>query len=295
MVYDEQRYLTRNKFSTAKFERECLAEYAATFRTVCVDAGYYQFPSEQYLAGLCAQVPDGFQFAFKVTDEVTIKKFPNLPRFGPRAGAVNQFFLNAELFRQRFIEPCSGFQQKIGPLILEFSTFQKSDFEHGRDFVTALDHFLSALPKGWRYAVEIRNKNWLQPEYFAMLRSHNVAHVFNSWSRMPPVPDQWALPDSDTADFVVSRLLLRPGRTYEAAVKAFQPYKVRQDVYPELRETVQQMVERLCRKTRKGWVYVNNRLEGSAPLTVAEYLEQIGALPPSEEDDEEKNRWQRID
>lgn len=40
-IYDEQRYLTRGKFSEAKFERECLAEYAQTFSTVCVDAGYY--------------------------------------------------------------------------------------------------------------------------------------------------------------------------------------------------------------------------------------------------------------
>ena len=36
-LYDEQRYLTRDKFSEAKFERECLAEYAQTFSTVCVD------------------------------------------------------------------------------------------------------------------------------------------------------------------------------------------------------------------------------------------------------------------
>ena len=33
-LYDEQRYLTRGKFSEAKFERECLAEYAQTFPTV---------------------------------------------------------------------------------------------------------------------------------------------------------------------------------------------------------------------------------------------------------------------
>ena len=37
-LYDEQRYLTRGKFSEAKFERECLAEYAQTFSTVCADA-----------------------------------------------------------------------------------------------------------------------------------------------------------------------------------------------------------------------------------------------------------------
>src|SRR5437588_3627220 len=56
--------------------------------------------------GLCEQVPEGFQFAFKVTDEITIKKFPNLPRFGERAGTQNSYFLNAELFQRLFLSPC---------------------------------------------------------------------------------------------------------------------------------------------------------------------------------------------
>ncbi len=285
MVYDEQQYLTRKKFSEAKFERECLSEYAQTFRTVCVDAGYYQFPTQPYLAGLAAQVPDGFEFGFKVTDEITIKSFPNFPRFGPRAGRPNPNFLNAELFRSHFLSPCEPYRSKIGPLIFEFSTFHKGDFEHGRDFVAALDVFLGSLPRGWNYAVELRNKNWLKPEYFAMLRSHNVAHVFNSWTRMPSVPEQLAIAESDTADFIVSRLLLRPGRSYEAAVKTFQPYTIVQDPNPEVRESFRQMVERLMRRRRRGWIYVNNRLEGSAPLTIFEVLQQMGALEPAEEEE----------
>ncbi|MEP6670951.1 MAG: DUF72 domain-containing protein [Chthoniobacter sp.] len=87
--------MTRQRFSQAKFERECLAEYAETFSTVCVDAGYYQFPTPGYLAGLCEQVPERFKFAFKVTDEITIKNFPGLPRFGARKGMANTNFLTA--------------------------------------------------------------------------------------------------------------------------------------------------------------------------------------------------------
>jgi hypothetical protein len=34
------------------------------------------------------QVPDDFRFGLKVTDVVTIKKFPNLDRFGPLAGKL---------------------------------------------------------------------------------------------------------------------------------------------------------------------------------------------------------------
>ena len=94
------------------------------------------------------------------------------------------------MFTRPFRGPCKRYKEKIGPLIFEFSTFGKKDFEHGRDFVTQLDQFLSALRSGWRYAVELRNRGWLVPEYFAMLRSHNVAHVFNNSTRIPSALEQ---------------------------------------------------------------------------------------------------------
>lgn len=200
-IYDEQRYRTKGRFSEKKrFRPECLSEYAQTFPSVCVDAGYYRFPTEDSIGGLAAQVSDSFQFGFKVTDEITIKRFPNVAKHGERRGMENRHFLNAEMFTRLFLGPCERYKDKIGPLIFEFSTFAKMDFERGGDFVTQLDQFLSALPKGWRYAVELRNRGWLVPEYFDMLRSHNVAHVFNNWTRMPSALEQLALEGSDTAD-----------------------------------------------------------------------------------------------
>ena len=51
-IYSRHRYTTRSKFSKAKFEENCLAEYAETFPVVCGDLTFYQFPSEQYWAKL---------------------------------------------------------------------------------------------------------------------------------------------------------------------------------------------------------------------------------------------------
>ncbi|MDB6019092.1 MAG: hypothetical protein JWR19_3581, partial [Pedosphaera sp.] len=187
LLYDEQRYVWRGKFSESRFNKQCLAEYAQVFKTVCVDAAYYKFPDQRYLKDLVSQVPEDFLFTFKVTDEITLKRFTNLPRFGRRAGKPNEHFLNAELFTAAFLKPCDEFKQNIGLLMFEFSHFYPSDFERGRDFVEALDLFLGKLPKGWRYGVEIRNKTFLQPEYFAMLSRHGVTHVFNSWADMPSV------------------------------------------------------------------------------------------------------------
>lgn len=121
MLYDEDRYIWRGKFAESRFEKNCLTEYGEVFKTVCVDAAYYTFPSDKYLAGLASQVPADFQFGFKVTDQITVKKFPNLPRFGKRAGQPNEHFLNAEMFKRGFLKPCESIRPHVGLLMFEFS------------------------------------------------------------------------------------------------------------------------------------------------------------------------------
>ena len=118
-LYDEQRYLTRGKFSKAKFDATCLEEYARTFSTVCVDAGYYQFPSEKWLEKLCASGPPGFRYSFKVTDTITHKQFPNHPHHGSHAGQRNEHFLNSELFRSAFLRPCEPFTGALKGNLIE--------------------------------------------------------------------------------------------------------------------------------------------------------------------------------
>ena len=276
-LYDEARYVWRGKLSEGRFERLCLAEYAEVFKTVCVDASYYKFPERPYLERLVSQVPADFLFTFKVTDQITIKRFPNVPRSGERAGQVNPDFLNTSLFESDFLGPLAEFQSNIGLLIFEFSHFSQDEFERGRDFVAALDEFLGRLPCGWRYGVEIRNRAFVRPEYFAVLARHNVAHVFNSWQNTLSLSEQLALPGSRTSpDFLGARLLLKPGRKYEQAVKAFSPYSEIKDPYPEGRAAAAELVRevRSQRGAKKGFIYVNNRFEGNALQTIARTLEE---------------------
>src|SRR5262249_24078023 len=134
-LYDESRYVRRGRFSEARFEKYCLAEYAEVFKTVCVDAAYYKFPEARSLADLVSLVPADFLFSLKVTDEITVRRFPNLPRFGRRAGAINPNFLQVDLFTSAFLGACQPVRQNIGLLIFEFSRFSAADFGRGRDFV----------------------------------------------------------------------------------------------------------------------------------------------------------------
>lgn len=244
------------------------------FKTVCVDAAYYQFPSEKNLAGLVEKVPADFRFTFKVTDDITLKRFTNLPRFGIKAGKPNSNFLNADLFERAFLKACEPFRKSVGLLIFEFSRFYATDYQHGRDFVVDLDRFLVRLPKGWNYGVELRNKDWLQPDYFAVLRRHEVVHVFNNWSMMPTVGEQMVVPGSDTSDsMVAARFLLKPGRNYEDAVKEFSPYKSVKEVNDEAREAGKKLIAGAKQQAKQAFIYVNNRLEGNALETIAAMTE----------------------
>jgi uncharacterized protein YecE (DUF72 family) len=277
-LYRPERYEYRGRVAKTRFERECLGEYAEVFKTVCVDAAYYTFPSLKYLAGLAAQVPEDFRFGFKVTDAVTLKKYPNLARFGMKAGQVNADFLNADLFARAFLKPCEEIRDKVGVLMFEFTRFHPGDYEHGRDFVADLDRFLGALPPGWPYGVEMRNKHWLTAEYFQCLARHGVAHVFNSWEAMPPVSEQLGLEGSRTnPSLVAARFLLKPGRRYEEAVKTFQPYDRIKEVNQEARKAAGALIaEGKAAPKRKTLIFVNNRLEGNALETIAAMLEAAG-------------------
>ncbi len=273
-IYDQSKYITRGKFSESRFEKDCLAEYSDIFPTVCVDAGYYRFPSPAYLEGLSKQVPDNFRFGFKVTDTITLKSYTNLPRFGSKVGKPNEHFLDAELFKKAFLTSCEPIREKVGVLIFEFSHFYPKDFAHGREFMELLDVFLGQLPKTYSYAVEVRNKNLLHPDYFAMLGSHGVAHVFNSWTKMPDLEEQIAMPGSFTTDFTVARLLLKPGRGYEEAVSTFSPYKTAQDPNTTVREAAKELIVKAKQGAKPSYVFVNNRLEGNAPTTIAAIIQE---------------------
>ena len=283
LIYSPEKYMRYFKEGPPKilkgrFEKTCLTEYAQTFKTVCLDAGFYQFPSQQMLEGYLSQVPSDFRLSLKVTEDITVLRFPNLPRYGSRAGQANPHFLDSDLFIASFLGPLTPYREQIGTIIFEFSHFHPGDWERGREFVEALDEFLGKLPKGWDYSIEIRNESLLHPRYFEVLKKHNVAHAFNSWSRMPSVVEQVRIAGEETADFVTARFLLKPGRTYEQAVKSFQPYREIKDANEEARTGIKQLLGKACfTRTRKRYIYVNNRLEGSAPWTISAVLEAMAA------------------
>jgi uncharacterized protein YecE (DUF72 family) len=261
-----------------------LEEYAAfpLFGTVGVDSSYYGPPTEAVLQSYAEHTPPGFPFVSKVWSQLTVHTFTKA-QDPARAGKVNPDFLNADLFGEEIYQLYQRhFADHTGPFIFEFQTLAKSSGIDAEGFATRLDEFFSALPREGQFAVEIRNEEFLTPMYFAVLREHGVAHVFSSWTRMPPLGHQLDLPGSITGSFIVARALLRPGRSYNEAVDAFAPYDRIREPNPKLRRDLVRLVEAAVKTRIPAYLLVNNRAEGSAPLTIAavvELLKQSEANP----------------
>ena len=272
-VYSRERYLSRGRFSARLFQSECLREYAETFPTVCGDFAFYQFPTPEFWSKLFAQTPAHFQFAFKVPEQITCQVFPVHPRYGAQGGMENPSFLDAEALKEMFLRPLWAHRAKTGVLIFEFGAFGRRGFSTAEEFIARLDPFLAAVPPDFRYAMEVRNSEFLTADYFSCLRGRGVAHVYNAWSRMPELQHQIAMPGSVTADFLVCRALLRRGRMYEQAVAAFSPYTEIRDPNPEARESMRVLIGRAREDRKFLFLFVNNRLEGNAPLTILSLTE----------------------
>jgi uncharacterized protein YecE (DUF72 family) len=286
-VYQADRYHVRGRFSRKKFEHDCLEEYARVFPTVCGDFAFYQFPSPRAWDDLFTQLPAGYRFSLKVPEDVTVSRFPDLPRYGRRAGTDNPHFMDAGIMKDRLLEPLDRHRDRLGVLILEFGAIREGPAREPAAFTRRLDGMLSRLPVDrFRLGVEVRNPEFLAPStgYLDCLRAHGVAHCLNSWTRMPALGEQLDTPGILTAPHAVARLLLRPGRTYEQAVRKFSPYERIQDPYDDGRAALRRLIERCRQAGQMLFAFVNNRFEGSAVETIERAIDlpDAPATPPAQ-------------
>jgi uncharacterized protein YecE (DUF72 family) len=270
---------TRSYPNQRTFDQECLAEYSLLFPTVCADFALYDFPDPEKMQVMYDQTSDHFRVSLKVTDRITVRRYPKLDRYGALAGTENPDFLNVALFEDQFLRPLERLKEKCGVLIFEFSTFYPTSGVTYESFLQKIGEFLSRLPKKHSYAVEIRNREFLTEEYLALLRSHGVAHTLNNWTRMPSILQQIELAGVLTTSFSVARALLKPGRTYQEAVEQFQPYDRVQEENPELRMGLVGAVRRSVGEGKKLYAYINNRAEGNSPKTIEAILDILDSYP----------------
>src|SRR5467141_3624101 len=248
-----------------------LEEYARypLFRTVGIDSAFYDPPSEAELASYARALPSGFRCVSKVWELITARRLgQDAPQPG-LAGIRNPDFLNAALFKDSVLGPYGRvFRDHAACFVFEFQAMRGKDLPDPLQWADKLDDFLKQLPSDFHYAVELRNPELLTGVHGEVLKRHGVAHVFNSWTEMPPIGEQVELGWTFSASFTVARALLKPGRRYSGAVKQFQPYDRVQEPQPALRRDLLQLINTSQRRRIEAFILANNRAEGNAPGTI---------------------------
>jgi uncharacterized protein YecE (DUF72 family) len=176
-------------------------------------------------------------------------------------------------------------QGKAGPLVFRISPLPRSLVEEAPILMERLAAFFHALPRelgGHRplYALELRNADLLTPRLMKTLAGVDVRYCIGLHDRMPEIERQEAalgVLDGDRPGDLVVRWNLHRGFLYQAAKQRYEPFDRLVDEDPETRRILARMAARACRAGRRVWITVNNKAEGSAPLSVAKLAEEIAA------------------
>lgn len=230
-----------------------LSIYARAFDTVEVDSTFYAIPSAGVIRDWAARVPAGFTFALKLPKEISHES-----RLRDDAGLAPLFFDRAR-----------ELGEKLGPILIQL----------GPDFMPSerptLAHFLSLLPLDLQFAVEFRQRGWINDDVLALLADHNVALALTD-ARWIPRKTMLALAEQPTADFGYVRWM-GPDR----AIVDYS--RIQFDRTRELEAWVEAL-RGFARRVRTVWGFANNHFAGHSPST-ARYLQKLlGQKPVMPED-----------
>jgi uncharacterized protein YecE (DUF72 family) len=253
-------------------------------RTVSLDRTFYAPITTMQYQGYARQVPEHFSFVVKapalVCDAVMRDE-------EGRGKVPNPHFLDAAIAAREFVVPClEGLGAKAGPLVFQVSPLPRSLVDEAATLVERLAAFFAALPQELGrqrplYALELRNAELLTPRLMKMLASCGVRYCVGLHDRMPEVERQEAALralDGDTPGPLVVRWNLHRGFLYQAARQRYEPFDRLVDEDPETRLVLARMAANSFKAKRKVWVTVNNKAEGSAPLSLVKLAEEIAKL-----------------
>jgi uncharacterized protein YecE (DUF72 family) len=264
----------RSERSTSELAREGLREYAEhpLLTTVGIDRSYYAPLPVADLAGYADQLPGTFKCCIKAPAAVTAYAL-GAPGVKP---SRNPDFLSIERLIADLLEPLSvAFRAHAGPIILEFPPFARTIRLEPDAFLDRLESFLAGLPRDFEYAIELRDRLLLTPRYAAVLRAQGMAHTYNYWSAMPMPADQANVVAPEDLPFTIVRMLLKPGTWYEDQREAFRPFNRLVAPDPAMRRDAIAVAGRALVRKKRVYFLVNNKAEGSSPLTIVELARRL--------------------
>ena len=266
--------------------RSELTQYAAHFTTVEIDRWFWslfgpkghQLPDPEDAAAYADAVPEGFRFAIKVPDALTLTHQRARSKTAPLV--VNERFLDPSLYAE-FWSRIAPLHDAMGPLIFQFEYLNRQKMSGLDSFLAALETFAGALPTGPIYALEIRNRHFVNERLFDALEAIGWVPVLISGYWMPSPLDLFDLFETSLTRYPALVLrLLGPDRD---RIERLSGRRWNRIVAPRGAELggLAVMLERLAHAGVTPWVYVNNHYEGSAPLTIDRLLALLAERAPS--------------
>jgi uncharacterized protein YecE (DUF72 family) len=238
-------------------ERDYLSYYAQHFDAVEVDSTFYRSPAASTVRGWYEKTPKGFLFAAKVPQPITHEKM----------------LVDCKEEVAGFLKVMDLLKEKLGPLLFQFPYFKRTKFKSGGEFVARLKAFLKTLPEGYRFAVEIRNRQWLDAKFADTLRERGVALALVDHPWMPRPAELFAKFDPITADFAYIRWL-GDRRGIEEQTKTWD--RVIVDRRTQLVEWVE-VCRRIAKRKIQILAFANNHYAGHAPATIEMFRQLWGA------------------
>ena len=268
----------RNDAPKARLARDGLRAYAQhpLLRAVGVDRTYYRPVKAEVFRGYAAQVPPSFRFLVKATESLTSARFPRHERYGTRAGRDNPGFLDPIQAAEEVVGPfVEGLGERGGALVFQFPPQDPQLFASPGHFGDAIERFLSALPRGPRYGVELRNRTWLGPDYADALLAHDAVHVYNVHPAMPSIAEQLRAVPGGARNGLVVRWMLHTDFTYERAKARFAPFDRLAAPDPVARGDIARLARAALERDKEVLVIANNKAEGCSPLSVLQLCEAL--------------------
>jgi len=268
IVYAEQ-------YKVAVLARHALRAYAQhpLLNALSVDSTFYRPQTAQHLAQQAAEVPDTFRFIVKAYTGLTTA--PDTPRAQQRG--IEPVFLDPLFAQQEVIRPLlKGLRSKLGAVLFQFSPLGYRYTRDPETFAARLGEFLSALPRGPVYAVELRDPEILGAPYRNALAAAGAVHCASVHSRMPAVDSQ--VLEVGQGPMVI-RWMLQAGDDYESAGARFAPFDRIVEPDKLSRSRITRLVKRSLSAGRDVYVMAANNAEGCAPLTLFELATSVTSSP----------------
>jgi uncharacterized protein YecE (DUF72 family) len=163
---------------------------------------------------------------------------------------------------------------KLGPLLFQFRYYSKSEISGADEFAERVKPILTGLPEGKRFALEIRNREWLTEKFLDFLRIQRIALALTDHPWREKIDKLTERFDVATADLCYIRWL---GDRKKIRQQTDRFDKIIVDRGREMKLWIP-VVRRLLDRDIPVYGYFSNHYAGYAPGSIEQFEEMWSKL-----------------